>query len=94
MLFRCGTCRRVYKDYMPVDDSCTKCDVGRIRLFRLPENTERERLKREAGNFALRRYARRRAYALIEHVKLFRELTPNKANNAPGCQRSGAFFFR
>lgn len=60
MLFRCDTCRRVYKDYMPIDDTCTRCGKGGIRFFKLPERPERERLKREAYRFVLlRRYASR-----------------------------------
>lgn len=53
MLFRCNTCRRVYKDYMPVDDTCARCGEGTIRLAKLPERPERERIKRKAACFVL-----------------------------------------
>ena len=59
MLFRCNTCRRVYKDYMPIDDTCASCEAGTVRLAKLPVRPERERIKRNAARFALRAvYAR------------------------------------
>lgn len=59
MLFRCNTCRRVYKDYMPIDDTCAKCDTGTIRIVKLKERPEREAIKRKAARFAfLKAYAR------------------------------------
>jgi hypothetical protein len=52
MLFRCNACRRTYKDYMPIDDTCIKCQAGTVRLFKLPERPERERIKSKAARFA------------------------------------------
>lgn len=45
---------------MPVDDTCMKCVLGTVRLVKLPERQERERLKQKAARFALHYYARRR----------------------------------
>lgn len=54
-LFHCNTCRRVYKDYMPIDDTCRKCGSGTVRLVKLPERPDRERLKEKAFRFVLRK---------------------------------------
>lgn len=45
---------------MPIDDTCARCGEGTIRLVKLPERPERERLKREVYRFVLlRRYCLR-----------------------------------
>lgn len=35
MYFRCDTCRRIYRDYYPPDDSCIKCGKGLVRWFKI-----------------------------------------------------------
>lgn len=45
MLFRCNKCRRTYKDYMPIDDTCSKCGSGTIRLVKPRKRLERSQTK-------------------------------------------------
>jgi len=43
-----------------MDDACARCETGTIRLVKLPDRPNRERLKMKAARFALlRRYAKR-----------------------------------
>ena len=32
-LFRCDSCHAVYEDHYPVDDTCTKCNKGLVRII-------------------------------------------------------------
>jgi hypothetical protein len=32
-LFKCSSCKAVYEDYYPPDDTCLKCKIGTVRII-------------------------------------------------------------
>src|SRR5689334_13821686 len=83
-LFKCNTCKGVYEDYYPPDDTCMKCNKAAIRII-TQTNHERRKTMGETSNMAsifgdcevISRYTRANAFSdgvLVDITMNFPEL--------------------